>query len=61
MQRPIIGEEVSPDYIAPTPGFAYFSNPTNTVASSTDFRFDATALAGKVSCGQPSAMFLMMT
>jgi hypothetical protein len=33
----------------------YFSNPTNTVASSTDFRSDTTAFAGKVSSGQPSA------
>ena len=39
----------------------YFSNPTNTVASSTDFRSDTTAFAGKFSSGQPSAMLFMMT
>jgi hypothetical protein len=37
------------------------SNPTNTVASSTDFRWDTTALAGKLSSGHPSAMLFMMT
>src|SRR5215207_7010227 len=35
------------------PALAYFSNPTNTAASSTDFRSDTTAFAGKVSSGQP--------
>jgi len=29
-----------------TPARRYFSNPTNTVASSTDFRSDTTAFAG---------------
>src|SRR5262245_11371154 len=39
----------------------YLSKPTNTVASLTDLRSDTTALAGKVSSGQPSAMLFMMT
>ena len=38
------------------------SKPTNTVASSaTDLRSETTALAGKVSSGQPSAMLFMIT
>ena len=37
------------------------SKPMKTAASSTDLRFETTALAGKLSSGQPMAMQIMMT
>ena len=40
------------------PACRYFSNPTNTVASSTVFRSDTTAFAGKLSSGQKTRVSL---
>ena len=39
----------------------YSSNPTNTMASSTDLRWETTALAGKLSSGKPMATQIMIT